>query len=70
MVRIISGEEQLRNLFAGLLENTFYSDVGLADPGLIDYLTQLLLRFTRNETIFRFRDPEGRRSDGTCRSAR
>lgn len=61
MVRIISGEEQLRNLFAGLLENTFYSDVGLADPGLIDYLTQLLLRFTRNETIFRFRDPEGRR---------
>lgn len=61
MVRIISGDEQLRNLFAGLLENTFYTEVGLADPDVIDYLTQLLLRFSRNEVIFKVRDPEGRR---------
>lgn len=61
MVRIISGEDQLRNLFSGQLENTFYVEAGVADPPLVDYLTSLLLRFTRSETIFRFRDPEGRR---------
>ena len=63
MVRIISGEEQLKNLFAGLLENTFYSEVGLADPPVIDYLTGLLLRFTRSETIFKLRDLQGKRLD-------
>ena len=61
MVRIISGDEQLQNLFAGLLENTFYTELGLADPGVIDYLTRLLLRFTRSEAIFKLRDPEGKR---------
>ena len=61
MVRIVSGDDQLRNLFAGLLENTFYTEQGLADPHLVDYLTQLLLRFTRSDVIFRFRDPHGQR---------
>lgn len=61
MVRIISGEEQLKNLFAGLLENTFYSELGVADPHLVDYLTNLLLRFIRNEAIFKVRNLQGDR---------
>ncbi len=61
MVRIISGEEQLKNLFAGLLENTFHAEMGIADPHLVDYLTDLLLRFLRSETIFKVRDLQGHR---------
>ncbi len=61
MVRIISGEEQLKNFFAGLLENTFHAEMGLADPLLVDYLTDLLLRFLRHETIFKLRDLQGHR---------
>ncbi len=67
MVRIISGEEQLRNLFAGLLENTFYAEVGVADPEVVEYLTQLLLRFIRHEAIFKVRDLEGRRLEEVAR---
>ncbi|MBL4883773.1 MAG: hypothetical protein JKY95_04430 [Planctomycetaceae bacterium] len=61
MVRIISGEEQLKNLFAGLLENTFHAEMGIVDPHLVDYLTDLLLRFLRNEAIFKLRDQQGHR---------
>ncbi len=61
MVRILSGEDQLRNLFAGLLENTLHAEIGLADPGLVDYLTALLLRFVRHESIFKVRDLQGNR---------
>jgi len=61
MVRIISGEQQLKNFFAGLLENTFYAEMGVADPLLVDYLTNLLLRFLHSETIFKLRDLEGHR---------
>ncbi|MCG6154376.1 hypothetical protein [Rubinisphaera margarita] len=61
MVRILSGEDQLRNLFAGLLENTLHAEMGVPDPGLVDYLTTLLLRFVRHESIFKIRDLRGHR---------
>lgn len=61
MVRILSGDDQLKNLFAGLIENTFYTEIGVAEPHIVDYLTQLLLRFVRNDSIFKFRDPTGKR---------
>ena len=37
----------LQRYFAGLAEQTFESQLGLADPPLVDYVTQLLLRFLR-----------------------
>lgn len=61
MVRILSGEDQLKRLFAGLIENTFHTEIGIADPSLVDYLTELLLRFVRHDAVFRVRDPRGRR---------
>jgi len=61
MTRIIKGEQALRNLFAALIENTFYSELGLADPPLIDYLVDLLVRFVRMDAVFRIRNPEGHR---------
>src|SRR6185369_578981 len=53
--------ETLRDLFAALTEHTFQVDLGIADTRLTDYLTDLLLRFTRTETIYRLRDTLGRR---------
>ncbi len=61
MIPLMTGEDALRRLFASLTEHTFQVDLGVADPALTDYLTEMLVRFTRSETIFRFRDHEGRR---------
>jgi hypothetical protein len=52
--------ELLRRFFAGLAEFTFQSRLGVADPPLIDYLGDLLVRFVRTEVIFRIRDLAGR----------
>lgn len=59
MVAPISGGESLDRLFAALTEHTFQSELGIADPPLTDYLSKLLLRFTRVDAIYRVRDVEG-----------
>lgn len=51
----------LRDFFAGLAENTFQIHLGVADPPLIDYLSDMLLRFVRFDTIHRVRGLGGRR---------
>ena len=61
MAPIQKGEDALRRLFAALTENTFQVDLGVADPPLIDYLVELMLRFVRMEAIIKIRDAEGRR---------
>lgn len=50
----------LRRFFSGLAEQTFVTRLGLADPSLIDYLAELLTRFTRTEMIYRVRNVRGR----------
>jgi len=59
MVAPISGENSLDRLFAALTEHTFQTDLGIADPPLIDYLSKLLLRFLRTDAMYRVRDVEG-----------
>jgi len=54
-------EHPLRRLFAGLTEQTFLSTLGLADPPLTDYLSELLSRFVHVHAIYRLRDAAGRR---------
>ena len=61
MTHIMKGEEGLRRLFAALTENTFCVELGIADPPLIDYLVDLLVRFVRLDAVYRIRNPEGRR---------
>ena len=51
----------LRRLFAALTEQAFMNSFGLADPKLIDYLTELLVRFAHVDTIWRLRSAQGRR---------
>src|SRR5437588_830544 len=54
-------EHPLRRLFAGLTEQTFLTTLGLADPPLTDYLSEMLSRFVHIDAIFRLRDAAGRR---------
>lgn len=40
----------LRRFFAGIAESIFETELGVADPPLIDYLSDLLCRFVRLDT--------------------
>lgn len=60
MVAVVK-PDALHQMFAALTEHTFQVDLGIADPPLTDYLTDLLLRFTRMDAIYRVRDIVGRR---------
>jgi hypothetical protein len=46
--------------FAGLAENTFQAQLGVVDPPLIDYVTDLLVRFVRLDMVHRIRSITGR----------
>lgn len=61
MVRVVSGEESLRELFSALTESCFQAELGVADPEMTDYLSDMLTRFSRTETLYSIRDPRGRR---------
>lgn len=61
MPTVLAGNDQLRNLFAALTEQTFQVEFGVTDPPLIDYLADMLVRFTRVDVIFKVRDIVGRR---------
>jgi len=63
---IATGESALRRLFTALVEQTFQTDLGVADPSLTDYLAELLCRFVRSEAITRPRNPAGQRLDGVA----
>ena len=52
-------EHPLRRLFAGLAEHAFFSQLGVADPPLIDYLSTLLSRFVHTDAVYRLRNPAG-----------
>lgn len=57
----ISPDHPLRRLFAGLTEQTFLTLLGIGDPRLVDYLSELLSRFVHVNAIFRLRNTQGRR---------
>ena len=50
----------LRRYFSGIAENTFQTQLGVADPVLTDYVSDLLIRFIRSDTVFRIRNLAGR----------
>jgi hypothetical protein len=54
-------DHPLRRLFSGLTEHTFVMTLGVADPPLIDYVSEMLSRFISMQAIFRLRDATGRR---------
>jgi hypothetical protein len=50
----------IRRYFAGLAENTFQARLGVVDPPLIDYLSDLLIRFVRADVVHGIRGVTGR----------
>lgn len=50
----------LTRYFGGLTEQTFQTQIGLADPPLTDYLSDLLVRFVRWDALFRVRSLAGK----------
>lgn len=61
MAPVLTGRESLRRLFAALTEEAFQVELGVADPRVIDYLSDLLVRFVKMDAIFKVRDTSGRR---------
>ncbi len=51
----------LRDFFAGVAEYTFETRLGIADPPLIDYISDLLTRFIRYDALYSVRDLAGKR---------
>jgi hypothetical protein len=49
----------LRRFFAGVTEFAFETRLGLADPPLVDYIAELLVRFVRSDELYRLRSPRG-----------
>ena len=54
-------DHPLRRLFAGYTEQTFINMLGVGDPRLIDYLSELLARFVHLDAVYRLRNAQGRR---------
>lgn len=50
-----------RRFFAGLTEYAFLGRLGVADPRLVDYITELLIRFIHVDELYGVRSPTGRR---------
>lgn len=50
----------LRRMFAGLAEHAFFSELGVADPPVTDYLSTLLTRFLDFDSVYRLRNESGR----------
>lgn len=51
----------LRRLFAGVTEQTFLNMLGIGDPQLIDYLSEMLSRFVHMDGIYRLGNTQGKR---------
>jgi hypothetical protein len=56
-------DHPLRRMFAGITEHAFFDSLGVADPPLVDYISDLLARFIHVDSIFRLRDCDGRPLD-------
>lgn len=61
MKPVLADAESLRHLFSAMVETTFHTELGVADPRLTDYLAEMLIRFVKTDAIFRVRDTTGRR---------
>ena len=60
-MRLEDRGQVLRRFFAGLTEYAFHTRLGVADPPLVDYLAELLVRFVRSDELYPVRTPRGQR---------
>ena len=50
-----------RRFFVGLTEYAFEARLGVADPPLVDYIAELLVRFVRSDELYPVRSVRGQR---------
>ena len=55
----VGARHPLRQLFAGMVEQTFYAEVGICDVQLTNYLTQMLTEFVHADDVWRLRRIDG-----------
>ncbi len=51
----------LQRMFSGLVEDSFYTQLGLCDPGVVEYVVDLLVEFCHIDHVYPLRDSSGRR---------
>jgi hypothetical protein len=51
----------VRRFFTGLTEYAFHARLGVADPPLVDYIAELLVRFVRSDDLYPVRSVRGQR---------
>ncbi len=61
MTRAISDSHPLSRLFRGLTEHTFMHELGIGDPRVVGYVSNLLAGFLKCDAFRGQRDGEGRR---------
>lgn len=59
-MRAVPSSSTLHRYFAGISEYVFQAQLGVVDPQLIEYVTDLLLRFVRIDAIHKVRNLTGR----------
>ena len=57
-----SSNRLLERFFTGLSEYAFYSQLGVTDTELVNYVSNLLIRFTKTDALHRIRQLNGRRA--------
>ncbi len=57
---MISESHPLHRMFRGLTESTFMTELGVGDPTLVDYVSNLLASFVPSQALGRIRDKDGR----------
>jgi hypothetical protein len=60
-MRLDNRGEILRRFFTGLTEYAFHARLGVADPPLVDYLAELLVRFVHSDQLYPVRTVRGQR---------
>ena len=53
--------ELLHRFFAGVTEYAFAVRMGVVDPPLVDYVSEMLVRFVKSDAIYGLRTPRGER---------
>ena len=61
MTRTVPESHPLHRLFRGITEQTFMTELGIGDPGLVGYVANLLACFVPTQRIWRLRDGQGGR---------
>ena len=56
----LGASQSLKGMFAEIIQRNFEESVHLADHQVMDYVADLLIRFSRTEELYRIRDVRGR----------